>query len=528
MCYTFVILEDGVIGLNLKKNYYAVIDIGSNSMRLVIYVQQHSGRLHEVENVKSVARLRNYIDEEGNLSDEGIYRLIRTLKSFREVASIYLLTEFKIIATAAIRQAKNKEQIQKIVKEELNWDMKILSEAEEAYYGYLAVVNSTAITEGITVDIGGGSTEVTYFKNRILRHSHSFPFGALTLKEFFQGKGTNAEKIEKLRSFLYKEFYAIDWLNNKHVPLIGIGGSARNMAQIDQNLKRYPLAGLHQYQMIDGDIAQLIHYLSSLPEHELPKVEGLSSDRADTILPAMVLFHCLYLSVNAEGFILSRKGLRDGVFYESLSQHAKEHLYPNVLEDSLTELINEYDLNLSHIEHTKKLTSKLFQAFKTNGIGSLTKKDWEMLKLACYVYNLGNYIDSESSPQHTFYLLANRTIDGLMHEDRLKMSLIASYKNKTTFKQFIRPFKQWFLKEEREKLALLGAMLKFTYSLDATKRQVVQDMKLSVQNHREISLTLFCDKDFLPEQYQAEKHKKHVEKLIHKSIKLLFVMRHTT
>lgn len=495
-------------------------------MRLVVYVQQHSGRLHEMENVKAVARLRNYIDQEGNLSEEGIYRLVRTLKSFQEVASVYSLTEFKILGTAAIRQANNKEVIKQIVKDELNWDMRILSEEEEAYYGYLAVVNSTTISEGITVDIGGGSTEVTYFKNRILRHSHSFPFGALTLKEFFLGKGENADKIDKLRRFLYKEFYAIDWLINKNVPLIGIGGSARNMAQIDQNLKRYPLAGLHQYQMIDGDIAQLIHYLSSLPEEELPKVEGLSSDRADTILPAIVLFHCLYLTTSAEGFILSRKGLRDGVFYESLSQHSKEHLYPNVLEDSLTELINEYDLNIWHIEHTKKLTNKLFQELKTNGIGGLTKKDWMLLHLACYVYNLGDYIDSESSSQHTFYLLANRTIDGLMHMDRLKMSLIASYKNKTTFKQFIRPFKQWFIKEERDKLALLGAILKFTYSLDATKREVVQDMKLTVKNKQEINITLYCDKDFLPEQYQAEKQKKHIEKLLKINIRMLFVMQH--
>jgi exopolyphosphatase/guanosine-5'-triphosphate,3'-diphosphate pyrophosphatase len=511
--------------MSSQKKYFAVIDIGSNSMRLVIYFQQHSGRLHEVENVKAVARLRNYINDDKNLSDEGIYKLIRTLKSFKEVVSNYELTEFKIVATAAVRQARNNQEIKKIVKEELDWEMRILSEYEEAFYGYLAVVNSTTINEGITVDIGGGSTEVTYFKNRILRHSYSFPFGALNLKDFFDNKKTNVKNIQKLRRFLQQSFHSIDWLPNKYVPLIGIGGSARNMVQIDQNLKRYPLAGLHQYEMNDSDMAQIIHYLASLSPEELSNVDGLSSDRADTILPAIILFHSLYLAINSDKFILSRKGLRDGVFYEDLSENSNINLYPNVLEDSLTELINEYDLEPARIEQTKKLTEQLFNGFKTYGIGSLTKKDWELLYLACHVYNLGNYIDSESSSQHTFYLLSNRTIDGLMHTDRLKMSLIASYKSKTTFKQYIRPYKQWFIKEERKKLALLGAMLKFTYSLDDTNRQTVQDLKLTLKKDQTINLTFYCDKDFLPEQYQAEKQKKHLEKLLKKSIRLLFVMK---
>jgi len=185
--------------------------------------------------------------------------------------------------------------------------------------------------------------------------------------------------------------------------------------------------------------------------------------------------------------------------------------------------MNEYNLDIGQIEHTKYLTSNLFTALKTEGIGSLTKNDWIILDIACHVYNLGNYIDSESSSQHTFYLLANRTIDGLMHIDRLKLALIASYKNKTIFKQFIRPYKHWFLKTQRKKIRLLGALLKFTYCLDATKRQVVDTLDLKVKKDGTLKLTLYCNDDFNPEQYQAEKQKKHLEKALHKTIELTFV-----
>ncbi|AXI10173.1 exopolyphosphatase [Oceanobacillus zhaokaii] len=506
----------------MKKKYYSIIDIGSNTMRLVIYTKDKSGRLHEFENTKAVARLRNYLNSDNTLSDKGIARMVNTLRSFKEVVDTYELNELVCVATATIRQAKNNQAIKEIVKKEVGWEMQILSEKEEAYYGYLAVVNSTSISEGITVDIGGGSTEITYFKNRRLVDSHSFPFGALTLKDCLTGNKSMEKKLVNLRAYLFEQFNTLDWLADKQLPLIGIGGSARNLAQIHQSREHYPLAGLHQYQMNDSDIAETTSFLSSLSDEELRKVEGLSDDRIDTIVPAANVFLCLYQIIDAKTFVLSRKGLRDGVFYERLTDHLESPLYPNVLEDSIEDLVHKYNLNETQIQHVQFLTKKLLQELQINGLGSLTGHDWELLDRACRVYNLGQYIDSESSAQHTFYLLANRTIDGLMHINRLKLALIASFKNKTVFNQFIEPFHNWFLKKERKKLCTLGALLKFTYSLDATKRQVVQDFDFSISKGA-IKLTLFCNSDFMPEEYQANKQKKHLEKALHNNIELKFV-----
>jgi len=490
-------------------------------MRLVIYKQEKSGRLHEVENVKAVARLRNYLDEENMLTEEGILKLVRTLKSFKKIVETYELNHFVCIATATIRQASNKQQIMKIVQQETNWEMRILSESEEAFYGYLSVVNSTSIQEGITIDIGGGSTEITYFKDRMLQHSHSFPFGALTLKSFFIDQPSSEIAIARLRNYLKEQFRTLPWLHNKQVALIGIGGSARNMAQIDQSNKAYPLAGLHQYEMKHSDMVHILTELASLELEELEKVDGLSKDRADTILPAICVFLNLFEEIHATSFILSRKGLRDGVFYEFLSRNSKTHLYPNVLEDSIVEMIYEYDLNISQIRHTQFIANKIFDGLYKEGIGSLNETDWLLLKQACNVYNLGEYIDAESSAQHTFYLLANRTIDGLSHKERLTLALVASFKNKTVFKQFIEPFKDWFPKQEKKKICLLGSILKFTYCLDATKRQVVKDFDMDV-SEEQITFSIYCTDDYKPEQYQTEKQKKHLEKTLGKNIELNF------
>lgn len=506
----------------MNKNYYAVIDIGSNTMRLVIYLQEKTGRFHEKENVKAVARLRNHLDSENNLTEEGTEILLKTLHNFSEILASYPLKNFICVATATIRQANNQQKLKQLVKNELDWEMRILSGDEEAFYGYLAVVNSTSLTEGITIDIGGGSTEITYFKNRKLVHAYSFSFGTLTLRSYLKSDRSLDENLNYLRQFLLEQFESLSWIVDKHVPIIGIGGSARNLAQIDQNQKEYPMAGLHQYQMDESDIIRISEYLTSLSFEQLQKVEGLSKDRADIIIPAIETFRCLYKTVHAEGFILSQKGLRDGLNYQFLFSEQSDMLIPNVLEDSIQELITDYDLNTKQMLHVQFLTRKLFEHLIGERLKGVTKQDWQLLKRASYVFHLGAYIDAESSAQHSFYLLSNRTIDGLMHEDRLKIALIASFKNKTTFKQFIKPYKNWFTKHEQNKYLLLGALLKLTYCFDATKRQVVKDFDVK-NNSESVQITLFCNKNYMSESYQSEKQKKHLEKALNKNIILDFV-----
>ena len=165
----------------ILKLQYAIIDIGSNTMRLVIYEKQSGGFYKEIENTKVVARLRNYLVD-GVLSEEGIEVLLQTLFQFQESTRFHQLHHVLCVATATIRQAENQEEIKKLVEGQTDFTLRVLSEYEEARYGYLAVMNSTSFSEGITVDIGGGSTEVTYFRNREILEYHSFPFWSTFFK----------------------------------------------------------------------------------------------------------------------------------------------------------------------------------------------------------------------------------------------------------------------------------------------------------------------------------------------------------
>ncbi|WP_440602696.1 Ppx/GppA phosphatase family protein [Bacillus sp. GB_SG_008] len=503
------------------KRQYGIIDIGSNTMRLVIYEKQNGGFYKEIENTKVVARLRNYLVD-GILTEEGIHILLHTLLQFQESTRFHQLHKVLCVATATVRQAKNQMEIKRLVEEHTDFKLRVLSEYEEARYGYIAVMNSTSFTEGITVDIGGGSTEVTYFRNREVVEYYSFPFGALSLKQQFIRHDTpTSEELEELRNYLWYQFQSLPWLKGKKLPLIAIGGSARNMVKIHQNLISYPISGLHLYKMKRTDIEHVHEHLLTLSFTELQKLEGLAKDRADTIISAAEVFRTLTTIIEAPSFVLSRKGLREGVFYEELTNSFGITYYPNVVEESLHLLSHEYEMDMSVVMQLMKNAMTICKELEKREIISFTQEDWTVLHRAAKVFNIGKYIDEESSSQHTFYLLANKTIDGMMHKERIKLALIASYKSKLLFKQCIEPFTDWFEKDEQRKIRLLGSILQFSAALNVTNRNLVESIHI-VKNEDGLAFYICCKQSALSEKVQAEKQKKQIEKVLKTNIELYF------
>lgn len=499
--------------MNVAKTY-GVIDIGSNTIRFAIYVHEKEGRFREIDNIKTVARLRDYLDEDDKLSEEGIQLLLRTLRSYEDIAAYHEISHVKGAATAAIRRSANQQEILERIQEECSFDIRVFSEYEEAYYGYLAVMNSIDIKDGITIDIGGGSTEVTYFKDRELLHYHSFPFGALSLThQFVKGEIPTEQECEQIAAFVHDQFQTLDWLHNKQLPLVGIGGSARNMAQVHQAMINYPLGGLHEYEMTGEAIEQVLEMLKGLDLMSMKKVDGLSTDRADIIIPAVQVFASLYSIVDAKQYILSRKGLRDGIFYEQFMKNYGVTLFPNVLEESLFELTTEYNIQTRHALQISRLGQALMIQLESLGICTLTREDVQLLKRAASVFYLGDYIDSESGSQHTFYVIANRTIDGLTHKERVQLALTASFKSRSMYKQYAAPFEDWFSKEEHKKMRLIGALLKVAASLNATKRNVVEDVDVQM-GENELHVYLTNQEQIQAEEYQTNKQKKHLEKAL--------------
>jgi len=509
----------------MTKELKGLIDLGSNSIRLIIYTIAEPYNYKEIHNLKVTARISNHLDSKGNITEQGIQKIIETLRSFEAITRYYQVHEVDGAATAAVRQAPNKDEVLRRIEQETGFTFRVLSETEEAYYGYLAITSSMDLTEGITIDIGGGSTEVTLFENRQLIHSHSFPFGAISLtKRFIQGEIPTNEELVRLVEFLQSQFNSLPWLVNKGYPVIGIGGSARNLTLMHQRSMQYPLPGIHHYEITPMDIFEICERLSQLPLQVRQKVDGLSKDRADIIIPALKAIFTLCSVVNAPSFVMSVKGLRDGMIYEQINEimSLSQPMPYWVKSKSMANLVREFDIDQEQRSQVMKLGIQLIQALVEKENFILTENEVKLFKYACKIAYLGEVISQEASSQHTYYLLTNRTIEGFNHQERLWLALIASFKSNSTFQEYIKPYKHLLHEPDIIKIEILGATLRLAYSLDRTKRKIVQSIQKIPGDTTHIHLQINVQGDYQFEEQQAANHKKHLERALKRKIKLFF------
>lgn len=514
-------VERDVIPMDRLKT--AIIDIGSNTIRLVVYEYNHLEGLRELGNFKTVARLRTYIQPNGEMSEQGIQLLVNTLKTFKEIMNDFDVMDIKITATAAIRQAKNNRMIIRHIEKETALKIELLTEEEEAYFGFLAVAHTMDTPSAVTIDIGGGSTEITLFENKKIIKAFSFPFGTVSLKQkFVSGDIMNAEEKKMLRQFVMDQFQQLNWIQQIGLPVIGIGGSARNVAQIHQQLINYPISGVHQYELKGAELTSLVNYIEKMSFEQLKQLDGLSSDRADIIGVALEVFQVLLFVVNAPSFQISKKGLREGIMINRVLQddptaYDKYQVY----EHNAKRLIYRYGRSEQECRFLQQIAEQFYKESCRLNLLTFNDHHFQLIKKAAQVYAIGDYIEQDSSNQHTFYLLANQSIAGLNHLDRVKLALMASYKNKDYFRRFASPFSSWLTKEEMKVLKDYGAILKFIYSLNVTKRNIVQSIELKKVDDT-IHVLILVNRDPMTEVYQSDRQKKHIERVFKKPVKIHF------
>ncbi|MDE1549043.1 Ppx/GppA family phosphatase [Jeotgalibaca caeni] len=510
----------------MSSERIGLIDIGSNTIRLVIFDIDENYNIRQLQNIKTPARLSQYLNEEKWMDQAGIDVLVEILQSFQQVAVYYQVAQLLPMATAAIRQSSNREEIIEQVAEKAGIDLMIVPEEKEAYYGSNAVTLTTQTKDSVTVDIGGGSTEVTYFENKEIKQYHSFPFGVVTLKQmFFQGKEHNDEKaIKKMTSFVKEQFKSIKWLSKLRVPITAIGGSARSIANVHQRQIDYPLAGVHGYQMSGSDLDLTLELFKSLSISELENLDGLSQDRTDIIIPANVVFNALFDEVKASLFIFSNKGLREGIILDYVNERANGTAFTkhNISTQSIYRLGLAYQTQNQVADQRGNLVSMLYDEFCKANLFEKDKYIARLLQYGSYLYYLGEYIESGAGSQHTFYIISNSELNAITHKERIIIALLASYKNRSLFNQYLEPFNDWFTVSFIDQLKAFGGMIKFANALDDSHMNVVKDIKLQKKNGA-YELLIYHKGSVIAEKYRAMRQKKHLARVLKDDVVITFV-----
>ncbi|OGX80222.1 phosphatase [Exiguobacterium sp. SH31] len=498
----------------------AVIDIGSNSIRNVIFEVNRHGQYFERLNVKEVARLSSHITDANELSEMGIQSLIETLDHFISLNKHHGVKEMLPVATAAIRNASNSEAILNEVLDATGMEIRLLSDYEEAYYGYSAIVNSTYIEDGYSVDIGGGSMEVTYFKDRELVFYHSFPFGAVTLtNDFMSGDTLSKDERKQLTAFLKKAFKDIDWLVPHGVPLVGVGGTARNLVRVEQSLSHFPLEGIHQYTLGADRLHEVVDELIDMSTKQLGRLDGLSKDRMDIIAPAVTAIDELARYLKVPEFTMSNNGLREGLFYEYYLKENNEIRFADVKEESFRHFEKQYDVDPVRHRHLVHLARQIYMGLIE--AKTIKPKPFEpgLLEAACRLAYVGEYIDHNNKSDHTFHLITTNDFKGMNNEDRLALALVTSYKSRRLLEQHIEGFPEWFDSKMLKSLELIGSIVKLVDALDLTERQVVENIDIETTDDG-LAFTLHTSTSPRFELQRGIRHKKHLERAIETTIEL--------
>lgn len=287
-----------------------VIDLGSNSIRLVIY-EYVDQQLNKLLNFKHQGKAVLFI-KDNKMSDEGIEAIVSSLKQLVFIAKIYELDEFRIFATASLRNIDNSAETVAKIEQQIHHPLEVLSDEEESLFGFNAILRNEALPiSGLTIDIGGGSMEIIHFKNRRALHSTSIPVGSLSFATKFVDEVIPTENEQAaMRKFIRTHYENLPWLSALHVnTIIGIGGTSRGMIKLCKELNLEKNGSL-RYESV-ATIANLGFEASKQIINAMP-------DRLMTILPGAIMIDELMQLVFANEFRVSKMSVREGYIYNRI------------------------------------------------------------------------------------------------------------------------------------------------------------------------------------------------------------------
>lgn len=301
---------------------YGVIDIGSNTIRLVVYKLENN-RILPMINKKFSVGLAGYVDANNNLNKLGIEKAIRSLKEFREILNYIQIKEIFPFATASLRNIDNSAAVLEKIKEETGFDIRLLSGTEEATFDYYGVLQSVNIESGLMVDIGGGSTELVFFKDREIICTESLPIGSLNLyKKHIEGLIPTKKELKDIKQIVKQH---LDNLKLPESPLIcqpicGVGGTARATQKLLQDME---FLYTNEYN------AELLQKLQNiLKEDSAMFYDNLlksSPDRVHTFAPGLIVLNTIAKHYDSHSIITSDYGVREGYLFYLLQERGLIH-----------------------------------------------------------------------------------------------------------------------------------------------------------------------------------------------------------
>jgi exopolyphosphatase/guanosine-5'-triphosphate,3'-diphosphate pyrophosphatase len=404
-----------------RDDVVAVIDIGSNSARVMVFERDRSGHLRLLAGSRASLRLVHDVDTRGALSDATMARTTEALRDFQAIATGAGATRIFAVATAAMRDATNGALFVERMQREVGIRIEIIGGLEEARYGFAGAVRGLPVSNGLLFDLGGGSLQISRFARRRLGKGVSLPFGALRLSEkFLESDPPSKKQLRRLREYVRHH------LAKAHVTrlapgdrLVGTGGTLRNLAKIDRQMRRYPIGWLHGYELSVDRLEKVVKRLAETKEKRRDEVPGLSAERADSIVGGAVAIQTLAEFVRAKHILVSGQGVREGLVLGRLKMAIGSP--DTVKEASLASLVSRFDgWRPEAASRRRSVASALRRALEPRAPANVVTA----LDHAARVLDIGRSLNVVNRHEHVADILLSTDLNGFPHNELALVSAI--------------------------------------------------------------------------------------------------------
>ena len=450
-----------------------VVDLGSNSVRLVVY-EGHTRNPMPIFNEKAVLRLGRGLQATGQLDREGMGLALTVLHRYHAVATAMGADPFEILATAAVRDAANGPAFVAALRERLpGVRIQILSGIEEAAYSADGVLCGIPAANGVLADVGGGSLEVVRLAAGRRGQSQTLRLGVISLAERAGGDPLRARAIAE------EDLQTVPWLGQAPGgDLYLVGGAWRALARIHMAQTGYPLAMVHYYTIGRDDARDLTGLMSTATRKVLERLPGAPRRRIDDLPFAAVVLRRLLRVTGARRVIFSASGLREGWFMRRMPNEIREQ---DPLLSAAWELAARRGRDASLPPALVAWTRPLFP--------NETAEAARLREAMCWMSDIGSHDHPEFRAEQSFQRVLWQPGVGLDHPSRAFLALAVALRYEAEADApFLRPSRILLDVETATRAEVLGIALRLAYTLSAGTKALLAGTRLRVEGSRLVLL----------------------------------------
>jgi exopolyphosphatase / guanosine-5'-triphosphate,3'-diphosphate pyrophosphatase len=496
----------------------AAIDIGTNSIRLIVAEPLRGGNYRILDEEKESTRLGENLSKTGRLDPQAIEKSLGALRRMKQIAEGFQITQLRTIATCAVREAANGEEFCRRAREELGVEIEIIGAEQEAMLAFASVQRAFDIggQHVAVVDIGGGSTEIVLAFGSLVEAVYTTQLGAVRMSEVYTDTASNEGFSELLTG--------IDRHLRKHtknpvfVPhtLFGSGGTFTSLAAMMMASKGQDRVPVRGYQVSRAEVRHLLDRLRKIPLKERASVPGLSPDRADIIVAGLAIVDRIMDRFEVNTVQVHNRGVRDGLLLTMIDQSLGSSVdKPHDRDAALDRLAASCGCELAHGRHVARLAGSIYAQLAA--AYDLNPLDRALLEAAAKLQDVGYLINYDQHHKHSYHLILHSRLEGFQPNELELIANVARYHRGADPKRKHSNFRQ-LAAHDQQRVRQMAAILRVAGGLDRSNTQQVSDVIVELSKKGETKLRIAARQFPEVDMWGARKRDRLFEKVFDTSL----------